>query len=479
MTRLRALVLWPFRRRRRAIPICLSVALCVWVAYFLRCRSELRAEKAALAAELRARGEIADFAELAGKVRADDPGLKHFLRALLSVGGESAAGYKAGATRSPLSEAVMIIGDWQPPADSPTVKDRDFLDKLSEPNPGPELALVAGRIAPAIAELERAVAHPPALLPHDYATTTPHAMLIPFEADVRMLAHGCKAAAFQAIVKGDARRAFAMANLCLRLGPRLERQPFLIARLIEIKAWEIGLETLAAVLGRFDPSPEEFKALDDSLLAAESFSYRAAVHGEQAMLLTLRERANFDELMQIVGARAQAEDRWRIKLKFWFERSGFGEVRRLQDDVRLMRNVERRIAAMDDLSPTGRAVLVDLALEPDRDLGAGLLGGAIADFGPFRAAKHRLLVKASLARGALRINRFRATHGRLPGALAEVADADWNPQSEILFGAAGPHYEKTNEGFLLRHADLSLIPKEGKANPYLIEVKNPPDRRPK
>ncbi|HVJ80083.1 MAG TPA: hypothetical protein VNC50_03345, partial [Planctomycetia bacterium] len=75
-------------------------------------------------------------------------------------------------------------------------------------------------------------------------------------------------------------------------------------------------------------------------------------------------------------------------------------------------------------------------------------------------------------------HRYFRQHGKLPDKIADFADSSWPPSSENCFGPSGPRYEKTADGFTLRHPDQSLG-RGAAVNPYSLEVMYPPAKRPK
>ncbi|HVJ82819.1 MAG TPA: hypothetical protein VNC50_17250, partial [Planctomycetia bacterium] len=110
MNRFRSLFAWPFRRWYRAVPFCLFALAALWFGLFLFRRATLRAEKARLIAEIRARGEPAEFKDYLKQTRTDDPGLRHLCRALLLLNAETAAGCRNEPNRPPYDRVLALAG---------------------------------------------------------------------------------------------------------------------------------------------------------------------------------------------------------------------------------------------------------------------------------------------------------------------------------------------------------------------------------
>ncbi|HVJ80665.1 MAG TPA: hypothetical protein VNC50_06305 [Planctomycetia bacterium] len=478
MKLLRSILFWPFRNWWRAIPTVLLLALCVWGVFFVKRRDRLRAQKAEILAGIRARGDVAEFRDYAKLVRTDDPGLKHLCRAILSVGGETAGGYSRRMTRSPYREIETLIGDWKKPDDPPVPADWTYFESLKEPAADPKLAALVKKLGPALAELEEGCKHPAKVFPHDFHAESPYSILLPHIQDMRALARACRAANMQAIVNGDPRKAFHYVLLGINLAHRMEPEVFLISKLVEIAIFKVACESLAFTLAYFDPTPEEFAALDAALLAAERFSYRECMVSEQAVAVQTLDHLKMEEVLPLSGMRGGDAKEWRLRILAYYESSWLGEPDRLEDQIWLFSNLDQRTRAIDDLGPAGEEALKTYDAELAERKNASLLGFLMPSISNLRTAKHRHLVTAHLARGCLRAHRYLRQHGKLPDKIADFADSSWPPSSEDYFGPSGPRYEKTADGFTLRHPDQSLG-RGAPVNPYSLEVKYPPAKRPK
>ncbi|HVJ80084.1 MAG TPA: hypothetical protein VNC50_03350, partial [Planctomycetia bacterium] len=432
MSGLRTAVSWIFAKRRRAALFCIAVLTVGWFIFFARRRERLRTEKTVLIAALRARGEATDLADFAAIAGRDDPGLRHLCRALLALDRETAS-HLVREPNGPLGLSLKrLVGDWTPPADPPGAGDWMAIDFLDDPKPDPKLTASVRKLEPAFAELERACERPAALFPHNFESDKPSSILLPQVQDMRSLARACRAGAFEAIAAGDARRAWRFTLLGVRLPGRLDAEAFPIPKLVQAAVFHVAFSVLEKTLASFDPTPDEFEKLDAALDAAERFQFREAILGDQAATLRALDRLNVEEILNAANPPLSRVDQWALQALVRYESSWIGEPARLEEQIWLLANLERRLKAADDLGPAGATALK----EHDADLGARRTLSIVARLGlpldVLRTAKHRLMVQAHLARSGLRLGRHRALYGRLPDSLAAVADAAWSPETERL-----------------------------------------------
>ncbi|HVJ83664.1 MAG TPA: hypothetical protein VNC50_21535, partial [Planctomycetia bacterium] len=390
----------------------------------------------------------------------------HFCRAILALGGDVASGSPGRSARSPWKEFHATAGDWKPPADLPNGADWVFVSTLTDVKPDPKLKTLAAKLGPALAELEESCKHSPALIPNDFETDKPFAILLPHVQDARNLARGCRAVAFQALVDGDPRKAFRTVLLCLKLADRLDQESFLISKLVQMAIFKEGCETLAIVMGHAAPTPAEFAALDAQLRAPERFSFRECMFAEQAAAVESLEHLDPDELFAAIGVGLSSLEGLRLRLLARYQSSWLGEPDRIEEQIWLLKNVDRRIVAFDDLGPIGAAAMAEFEAECAARRYASVLGVFMPAMKPAKSAKTRHLALGSLARGCLRGQRYAATHGRLPDKIADFADADWSVAGAAP-GLFAPEYLKTKDGFTLRTDDPT---RPGAAAPAFLQL---------
>jgi hypothetical protein len=479
MTRLRALLGWPFRNRYRAIPFFLFVLGALWFALFLQRRDRLRAELAAELDALRGRGEPVALPDFESEVNLDDPGLKHLARAMLAVGGDLATNLGNGNPVSPWPEFRTLIGEWTP---SISLRPADWTayDAIDAPTSDPALAAFVVRVQPALAELEAACAYPATPLPHDFRSANPMALSFGHLLDVRRLARACRAATFLDVEKGDARAAWRHVFLGFQTIGRLDPDPFVISRLVQCAILNVAHEGLVAALSRFDPTPNEFEKLDALLAACERFNFRSVLHSEQAAVLDALESGDPIDVMRTAGIpMGPGTSVWHLKLMAAWSTSTLGEPGRLEDRLWLLRSFETRICACDDLGPAGAEALEVYRRELSARRAPSFIGYYLPSLAELRDVKKRFMVRLQLARGALRVVRRVAATGKLPDRIEEFADEAWPPKDAAIFGPAGVQYEKTATGFRLRHPEPPANPVANGANAWLIEINRLPERRSK
>ncbi|HVJ81886.1 MAG TPA: hypothetical protein VNC50_12535, partial [Planctomycetia bacterium] len=339
------------------------------------------------------------------------------------------------------------MGDWEPPALPPEpVGDFDIYS-VKEPNSDPALVAAVVRMKPVLAELEKACAFPPSPLPFDYAAIRPEVVRT-YESDVRRLMLNCNAAVYRAIAADEPREAFRCILLGLQLSRRLEAEPFVLDKFNQGAVFSAVVATLARTLGHVDPSAHEFAKLDAALAEDEKFPLREVILGDQALTLRLIDRLDSDDYAALDLAPGAGRVRWDQRLMGRFRASWLGEPERLEEQIWLLRHLQLRIDAVDDLGPGGLAALQEYERRVARLGKSRLAANSPRILAGVREAKFRHQLTASLARGALRAGRYVAAHGKLPNSIAEFSDAEWPPKSDLWFGPSGPHYEKTEEGFL-------------------------------
>jgi hypothetical protein len=140
--------------------------------------------------------------------------------------------------------------------------------------------------------------------------------------------------------------------------------------------------------------------------------------------------------------------------RYLFQRTWLGEPELLEEQIWLLRQRDRRVAAAEDSGPAGDEARrrTSAALEAARD---SIIVCGLADPLVFFAISQDHQRQIVLARGALRVHRHRLLSGALPEKLVDFADTSWPPSPDLCFGGGGVAYERTRSGFLLRDARWS------------------------
>ncbi|HVJ83948.1 MAG TPA: hypothetical protein VNC50_22975 [Planctomycetia bacterium] len=477
MSRLRAIFGWIFARKRRTIPLFLLVATSVWLASFFLRRERLRAERDALIADLRTRDGVVTAEDVNARMDKRAPRLVHLLRAHVLLDETRFEIVRAGAS----PEWKEHLGDWLPPGEPVPRAELGALQKLEKPDADPKHDAVIAGIRPAFAELEKALAAPPAPvglwhLPYECPTGSMAGNYEPISA----LTAACTGALYRSLGAGRPHDAFHWALLRMRHSRIADGDYLLSSRDHETRSLHYSCRLLAEILARHDPSEREFERIDAFLRDAPQFSFRQGMLGDRANAFGLVDEMKLEEAASpFVTDLAQGRPLWSLRALAWLRRGPLFATTRLEDQIWVLRHYDDFLAASDDLGPAGDSAARRLIAENAFFSSHSFWGSFLPAFTYLRELRHRHLANAHMIRGALRINRHRERRGRLPDSLAEVADKSWSPADELLYGAAGLRYEKTADGFRLRPADPRPAPEELPLLPIQFEIKYTPGRLPK
>ena len=233
------------------------------------------AERDALIAELRARGEPVWWDEVAEKASAeqsDETGAELFMKALWELGGDYNSS-KRGLPSLKLEDGLRA--------------------KFPEPTVLPEVQSELLQAAAAFAYAKHAVKYKPGLLTKRLKDDDPSSIRIPHVQTMRSLANAPLGRLRRACAN-DPRRAFHAVTLSLECSEQLAVEPFIITQTVRMANKAVACESLATCLSYAAPTEQEFRVLD-GLLAAhdDGFGVDFAIIADRAARLELFENQFF------------------------------------------------------------------------------------------------------------------------------------------------------------------------------------------
>lgn len=376
---------------------------------------EALAERDALVAQIRARGEPVFWNEMADKLldeRSKGTGADLYMKALWTLGGEL-------NPTGPRVPSVKLETDLRDERLKPAIRDR--VQK--------ELALGTE----AIAILEEAVKRPPGLLTTGLKVQDPISILLPHIQDGRNLSRYLHWSANDALARGEAKQAYHAVWLSLAASEQLAVEPFLIAQLVRFAMRANAIETLTMCLEYASPPDEEFRALDKMFAVAdEGFGVSGAWLSERSLWLTvLEEPKQLREFLQYGPSNNGPMNEFeRFAKKRWGDviASPLGRPIILRTQSAFLK-LSEKITKLNDrplIDPKER----DAAFEEfDRAAALQRVGLDVGDWGlrssnTFEMACERAHRRNVLARLALRLRRYYDKHHRFPDKLEELCDAD-------------------------------------------------------
>ncbi|HVJ83665.1 MAG TPA: hypothetical protein VNC50_21540, partial [Planctomycetia bacterium] len=248
MKLLRSLLLWPFRKWWRAIPTVLLLIAAVWFGIYSSRRARLEYRLERLWAERKAAGDPVHLRDFANGAKLDDPGVKHFLRSLISAGYDLRRQLDLGRDVSPDNDFRAILGDWRP---ATPVMSEEEIELVYDASRSAGYAKVRARVLallekyrPALDELELSCAHPPAPLPNAGAEVDEPTLWSCVHSDFHALFRLCQTATRSALSENDGRKAARYALLGLRLVGRISLEPEVYAAESQAGSSAVTIETI-------------------------------------------------------------------------------------------------------------------------------------------------------------------------------------------------------------------------------------------
>lgn len=426
-----------FLSNRRIWLIVLAFVLFSLATALLYWWSEFRSARALLAtarASIRQRGEPLAFADLR----------EH-------RNGDYAIGTRVLAVVSRIKETDQEFRDLiradppTPPGDYPVFR------KLLDEN---------RNVLEALATIEPA---DECVFPYNFAQACPMCTLIPGVSGLRVAGDLWKAEFLQAMGTGDRDRAVrATIELC-DTTQMLRWEPFFVSQYARAQIGNHAVDALQLLLADFELSPAEFTSLDQRLARMES-SYRLAgtVQAERSIMFTTMQNIGLPEVQKSLDQSASQSS-----LDDWVSPIYLPE--RMRQEAWMLETMSQLADLIDN--PDAQAeqqwqVLhqeVQVYLRTRRE---SLISEFFPGFNNLRHTGLEYRQRLVAARLALRIDRYRSEHGKLPGNLEEVLDAPLPERPLDLFSGFTFEYEVRRDAFTLRKATMTAEDER----PHLLEV---------
>lgn len=306
-----------------------------------------------------------------------------------------------------------------------------------------ESNLTANR--PALDLLAQALGKPHCHFSYDYATHDTFGILLQHVQDCRELSRLLEADVLHSLAVGDRDRAAAAIAENLGLGELLHEDPFVISQLVRMAIAARAIHSLQTIMAHTTLTTEQFAALDERLdQMGATFTLRPAVVVDRAMVLTMMQ--HLDEILDpnagIDAALAANFDakRWHLRPALWREQAF------------MLRSLTEFADLVDKTGPEGIRAVAAFKDRYERDSAEFPLNRLIESvsfrFKPYVAAmRHRQ--RLNIARLAIRVGRYRAERGELPGSLDSVVDESLRPLLIDLFSDQPLVYRATAGGFII------------------------------
>jgi len=427
-------------------------SLCIVLLCLLTCRYfAARSARDAAVAELRARGELVYWPELADRMLTEAEGKPDGSRELL--------------------EALALLGDSEygpggAPVITPAVRQVYYDLPATSPGIDSEGAAALIRGGPCLTELDKALAKPPGLMTRHLRNDMPFAILLKHLQVSRLLAILVRLDMLDAVGRRDSAGAFAAVDRAFALVERIQAEPFSISRIIESVHTGMAVKDLAYALGQFDVSANEGASLDRRIeMIFAKFSMKPGLKANRAALLTtiqnprafrqaVREMASLGAIWNNAKGFSSAP---RVANELWNHldvmtlASGVDPSGQLFAEAAVIRNFQQLESVVDLPPPLTPSIAKILQSSKDIPVMSGLHLGHDHAWRIAVRYRQRLI----LSRLALRLSMHRNRTGTLPDRLESVVEAELQGLSRTWFEGKLPHFERTASGFLLA-ADASI-----------------------
>jgi hypothetical protein len=408
------------------------------------------AEREALIAEIRARGEPVWWDEVADKLlveQSPSSGAELMLKAIWELGGDVKTN-KVGLPSAKIED--------------------DLRDQFPEPMIHPAIQKDLQEAEPAFALAEQALRRKPGLLTKKLKGGDACAIMLSHIQDTRSFLRMYRWKAYDELARGDSRAAYETVIGAFMFSEQLAKEPFAICHMVRTTNKLAACNQLFMGLSYVQPHDDQFKRLD-ALLAADDdgFNVEFSLVVERAVYLSiLEDRRVFRILLHNDSKLGPVSPMTRHAYNFWLDilSSRLGRPAAIRSEVEAIRLVEKLRGNLDKPHFGDEEIKV-LQEEfkrrsPVDQLTAGIETGWMGLV--FSLAKtcirhHRRLV---LARLALRLRRHYDKHGRFPEKLDELCDAampkirlEWFKNQPIV-------YKPSAKGFRLEVPEAILAPEE-------------------
>jgi hypothetical protein len=378
----------------------------------------------------------------------------------------------------PTDEAALVVGDrlrttTEPFGNWPVFSD-EFRELIhSDPPPGdyPAFRRAIERFGPVAAEVVALAQEPACRFRYDYATPCPACVLLPGVQSLGLVRDLLHAEVIQAL--GTDRPELAAERLAdlLDVSELLRHNPFAVSQMVRSRIGNKAVDLLQTTLARTDPDEDQLRALDRRLAENEaSFRLARAVQCERAVLITMLDNLGNEENRNLL--RDFRDDfvidrggaAWRLR---WWD-SVFYRPRVMEQQVLVLRCTGQIARHVDRPGPAAQKaldrILADLTAELRRRKPSPVsrLFPALGRCRPSGLTYRQRLLTARLA---LRVDRFRAEHGRLPERLEQVLDEALAEVPRGLFLGALLRLEIDDNGFTIAEPGAEVAQDDGLVPP--------------
>jgi hypothetical protein len=369
------------------------------------------AERDALIAELRSRGEAVWWPEVAEELLAkprEGTGADLYLKAIWELGGET----NPKPTKVPSKQLYDELDGVRFSPKSHPLVEREL--KLAEP---------------ALKLLEQSAKLPPGQVIRRLRNDEPISIILSEIQDMRRVARMLHWQSFDALAKSQPERAYKAVLLALEITEQFANEPFAIPHLVRLVVISEALDQLAMCL-EFAPLPAaEFRAIDERLSKWEDgFGLQEPLKGERAMWMSTLEQPHVLWILTM-DARRRATGR----LESAIERglltvlsSKVGKPILTKAQTEFLGMFDYIANFIDDPSVDSDAISrVNASFSPrsilSRTIGTGVQTNYewLSSLDRRCRKVHRKIV---LARVALRLRRHFDVHGRFPDSLDAILD---------------------------------------------------------
>jgi hypothetical protein len=255
-----------------------------------------------------------------------------------------------------------------------------------------------------------------------------------------------KADVLQSLGTGDHDRAVRATGELCDSAEFLRQEPFFVSQLVRARIGRYAVDALQLLLARDDLTPEQFQAIDRRLAEMES-AYRLAgtVRAERAAFFTSME--NLDRWGTLAyRPELMRQQAWALE-----------KMTELAERIDVFGPEGQRRWSKTDNEITAAVKSMG------RDTPVGAMFPAVGLVRDTGLEYRQRLVAARLA---LRVDRYRAENGELPGRLEDVLDDALPEVPAGLLSGRPPEYEAARGGFTIRE----VLATEDEERADMVEV---------
>lgn len=261
---------------------------------------------------------------------------------------------------------------------------------------------------------------------HDFKTVVPAATPLPEADNLNNVDRSLSFDAEEAIQLADNRRALEIIEDILDIAEVLRSEPFYVSQLVCIRVAGSGLDNLQTLLGRTTLNEADLKQIDSRLKTMESgYRLAPATYAERASILTMLDNLGRPEMGELLESLEYLSDDSKVVPDAYWKNRWWGSwlyrPRRLCGEAVMLQTMSRFAELIDQPGPTAAAQLA--AADAHFRVQARELPTCaifLTDLNDIRTSGLAYRQRLIAARLAIAVCRYRAEHGELPRALAEV-----------------------------------------------------------